>query len=666
MAVFHSRRPVMDKINKLCARLSLSDEQFETLSRRAEVELRENRSLYMTKVIVLALLGYAFILAVVTLLLLTLYWLIMALIHAHIHGAGYKILALVLVPLWMIGKSLWVTVPEPKGIVANRKDSPQLFALIDELSEKLHTRVDKVLLDEQFNASVVQIPRLGALGFHKNILTLGLPLMLSQRPLPFKAILAHELGHLSGNHSKSRAWIYNLRMRWAQLLNSIGEAGDIFFILFLIFFSWFSPRFNSYTLALARAHELEADAEAARIAGVDNFSESMLLLPVYERFQSEKVWPELGEEVKVETAPPPEIFTRLCGKTAAYSCTTDDLKVTIKEALQEKGSGYDTHPPLKVRLTEGYFEPIIKLDESLSLPAEMLNRVSEPITTENSAAAVYLGREVLDQTLAQIDKDWQSRTELSWQQEHERLQEVQKALTALEEQAQSKELTLAELKSRAFYIGEVKDTQAAIAAYSDIVDKFPSDAAARYSLGMMLLKDDFDHGLEHLKAATISNRALLALACPIILPLLKAKGRHDEAAHYETNLDEYYKIAELAVKERQSVSAESLLEPHGMEEDEVEYLNNVFRELPNIHAAYLVRKVVHHLPECPYLVVALDIKPQLGSVNPLEEIAALARWLVDNLQLRYEFCVSTFGMGTAKLKKNIEAVEGSLIYRKDA
>ena len=57
MAVFHSRRPVIEKINKFCAKISLSDEQFETLSRRAEVELRENRSLYMTKVIFLALLG---------------------------------------------------------------------------------------------------------------------------------------------------------------------------------------------------------------------------------------------------------------------------------------------------------------------------------------------------------------------------------------------------------------------------------------------------------------------------------------------------------------------------------------------------------------------------------------------------------------------------------
>jgi len=666
MAVFHSRRPVIEKINKFCAKISLSDEQFETLSRRAEVELRENRSLYMTKVIFLALLGYAFILAVVSLLLLILYWLVMALINAHVHGYAYKILALVLVPLWMIGKSLWVTIPEPKGIVANRKDSPELFALIDELSQKLHTRVDKVLLDEQFNASVVQIPRLGALGFHKNILTLGLPLMLSQRPLPFKAILAHELGHLSGNHSKSSAWIYNLRMRWAQLLNTIGEAGDIFYVLFLVFFSWFSPRFNSYSLALARAHELEADAEAARIAGVDNFSESMLLLPVYERFQSEIFWPQLGEEVKVQTAPPPEIFTRLCGKTAAYTCPADDLQATINEALKEKGSGYDTHPPLKTRLTEGYFEPIITLDESLSLSAEMLARVAAPIATENSAAAKYLGRAVLDETLARIDKDWQDRTELSWQQEHERLQEIQKELTKLDEQAQTKELTLAELKSRAFCIGELKDTEATVAAYSDIVEKFPTDASARYSLGMLLLKDNFDQGLEHVKAATAFNRALLAHAAPTILPLLKAKERHDEIVDYEKRLDDYYQIADLALKERQSVSADSLLEPHGMTDDEVEYLNNVFRELPNIHEAYFVRKFVQHLPECPYLVIALDVKPPAGSTNPLDDIAALARWLVDNLQLRYEFCVSTLGMGTAKLKKNIQAVEGSLIYRKDA
>ncbi len=192
---------------------------------------------------------------------------------------------------------------EPTGIEVKRPETPQLFALLDELCAALHTRVDKVLVDEQFNAAVVQIPRLGMLGFYKNILMLGLPLMLTQRPLQMKAILAHELGHLSGNHSKSGVWVYTLRLRWSKLLDTIGEAGSMFFALFYIFFSWFSPRFSAYTLALARLHELEADANAVRIAGGENFTRGMLCLRVYGKFLGKTFWPSIRDLMKTSATP---------------------------------------------------------------------------------------------------------------------------------------------------------------------------------------------------------------------------------------------------------------------------------------------------------------------------------------------------------------------------
>lgn len=58
----------------------------------------------------------------------------------------------------------------------------------------------------------MQHARLGVLGWHVNYLILGLPLMQAVSPEQFRAIVAHELGHLSRNHSRFAGWIYRVRL----------------------------------------------------------------------------------------------------------------------------------------------------------------------------------------------------------------------------------------------------------------------------------------------------------------------------------------------------------------------------------------------------------------------------------------------------------------------
>jgi Zn-dependent protease with chaperone function len=659
MAVIHSENAFMEKLNKFCQKVSLSDENFEALSKQAERELKENHSLYMFKVMALALVGYAFMLLVCALLLLGLILMIKFIIFSH-QLYGFKLIILFLIPLWFIAKSFWIKIPEPTGIVTTRNDSPELFDLLDELSAKLHTRVDKVLLDDQYNAAVIQIPRLGLLGFYKNIVMIGLPLMLTLRPEQFKAILAHELGHLSGNHSKSSAWIYHVRGSWAKLLRTMDEANSLFFAVFLIFFSWFSPRFSAYSLALARAHELEADANAAEIAGVENFTASMLSLPVYGKFLGKVFWPGVKELIKTSSTAPDDVFVRLQDQTATYVPDQQDLELTIKEALEEKSSGGDTHPPLRVRLFEGYFTPAIG---QVKKSSGLLEGLAMPITTKDSAAYNYLGRN-LGLTLIQLSTSWQQNITEGWTHEHNLFQAAVENLNELKKKEAQSGLTIEELKLKAYLVGETQSEEACVAVYNDILAASPEEAGIRFSLGLLMIKDDIDEGLKHLETAMSARSTLLPQACPTVLPLLKIKGRHKEAAVLESRLEAYYKDAELAQKERHSVNGESILEPHGLKDDDLSYLQEVFSQIPSIREAYVVRKFVRYLPDCPYLVVGLEMKAISKGAAGVQENIAVAQWLIGNLQLRYEFCVSTFDMHTAKLKRNIIAMDDSLVYRK--
>jgi Zn-dependent protease with chaperone function len=697
MTVIHSPNAFMDRLNRRCLKLTLTDEQYEALSLKAARELKENRPLYKAKVISLALLGYAYIVLIVATLIglaVLTFWL---LLRAHFAVAGIKLIFILLLPIWFIAKSLWVKMPEPDGIPVTRKDAPELFALLDELSDSLKTKVDKVLIDNSFNAAVVQIPRLGMLGFYQNFLMLGVPLMLTQRPEQFKAVLAHEMGHLSNQHSKSSTWIYNLRGQWSKLLATIGGAGDFAFAIFLLFFSWFSPRFSAYSQALARAHELEADASAVAITGAQSFTASMLRLPVYSQFLGEVFWPDIRKLIKTNAAPPDDVFFRL--REAASNFRPDPVKVeeAVKRSLTEAGSGADSHPPMQVRLLQGEFSPVLRLSKgegvesadqdhpslkerllvanftpllsmrknqgSLYLPEELFNEISAGIRKGDSAADAYLCQ-WLTPALTLLSHKWQIENHAGWEAEHQFTETAREGLLKLEEKEASEPLTLQEKRLKAFFINQMDDEAAEMAAYREILADHPQEADIRMNLGLLLLKENLDQGMIHIKSALSVRPSLVHGAAPVVVPLLKEKGYLEDAEKIEQQLADYYKEADLARQERNSVNGESILEPHGLDAEDVEYLQSFFSQLPTVLEVYAVRKFVRYLPDCPYLVLGLSMKPKNKGAAGVQESVEMAQAIIGHLQIRYEFCVSVFDPYTAKLKKNMMAMDDSLIYKK--
>ncbi|HMW92150.1 MAG TPA: M48 family metalloprotease [Candidatus Obscuribacter sp.] len=663
MAILHSQNQFLEGFYKFCDKLSLTDEQFEQTSKKAEQELRENPSLYMTKVKLMAILGYAFIFIVVGTLILTMIWLIQTTIMHHLRVYGLKILLLLAVLLFVILKALWVKSTPPEGLPISRQEAPALFEMIDDLCEKLNTRVDKVLLNDELNASVIQISKLGFLDVYENYLNLGLPLMLSQNADQFKAVLAHELGHLSGNHSKSSEWIYNLRIRWSNLLKNMGQ--DLFFMLFYTFFSWLAPRFNAYTLAMARAHELEADREAVAIAGAHPFSESMMLLPVRGRYLYNQFWPGIYKEAADTDKPPADVFHRLQRELAGYSPPRHELEETLRKAIEEEGSGADTHPPLKTRILHGHFTPVVSLTEEGMLDQSNLEIMEKPISPEESAATAYLGS-WLPTAMENLARDWNAKIEPYWQAKHAELSEAKKRLQELAEKESREALSVEDLKERAYLTYQLHEIEDCIPIYRQVLALQPQEPAASYNLGMWLLEKKDEEGIEHIRAAIRARYALLPDAYPLWHSYLTEQGRVAEAEKLKQELDIYYKCADLARKERNNLNNDSPIQAYELEQSHLEYLQEVFRALPAVHEVYLVQRILVHMPEYPYLVLGIEMPSGAFSGTDDSDKVEMARALLDNLQMPAEFCVTVFDLGTIKLKNRMKAIEGSLIYRKAA
>ena len=250
-------------------------ERFETLVRRLERYAKQSPSAYRFHVGLLAVLGYCYIFAIVLLLPALIALLVGAVVGLVVlstrHGSFGALNALkLLIPLGiglmaligMIFRSFQVDFPEPDGVPIERSQAPWL---------------DHVLIRDDFNASVFQRPRFGLLGGHTNYLMLGLPLMEAVPAAPFRAVLAHEIGHLSGSHSRFSGWIYRVRQTWDQMLHSLIRQEHGGATLFLPFFRWYSPYFAAYSFVLRRGNEYVADRCAAQVCGAEAAAQMLIL-----------------------------------------------------------------------------------------------------------------------------------------------------------------------------------------------------------------------------------------------------------------------------------------------------------------------------------------------------------------------------------------------------
>jgi Zn-dependent protease with chaperone function len=215
----------------------MKQEKFEALVRKLEKVAVQNPQGYKTKVAALAVMGYGFIFFMLALLLALLIGIgIFVVNHKGLSYAGGKLFFFLLIVVYAVVRSLWVKIEPPDGLPLTRGQTPELFNLIDDVAKRLNSPPpDVVLLTDDFNCAVAQVPRLGIFGFYRSYLILGLPMLHALSPDEFKAVLAHEFGHLSGNHGRFSGWIYRVRATWYRLLESLeGNHGQGLFRWFSI------------------------------------------------------------------------------------------------------------------------------------------------------------------------------------------------------------------------------------------------------------------------------------------------------------------------------------------------------------------------------------------------------------------------------------------------
>lgn len=510
--------------------MAMTTEQFvEMVSRLEEYAGREPKK-YRLRVGLLAALGYAyilFVLGVVVALLYLLVWLTFM-------GGRFNVWVLkfgwvLLVLAWFVLRSLWIKIPAPEGVRLTREEAPGLFALADEIAEKLEApRPHVIQVDGDFNASIAQVPRLGPFGWHRNYLTVGLPLIQALTPEQFRAVLAHELGHLSGNHGRFGSWIYRVRLSWVQLLTRLEREEHWGSFIFDRFVNWFAPYFDAYSFVLARLHEYDADRASARLTSPREAAVALAAVGVKGAYLSEKYWPEIFKRAEEQREPTAGAFAGMWPALRAGVAPQEARAYLLGSLARETGYG-DTHPSLKDRLA------------ALGLAPTELDKLAEEVARKGedgggeTAAEHYLG-ELRGQLSRRLDAEWCQGIEPSWRERHEYVTQSKRGLAALEEKARTKELSDEEAWQRAEWTAEFKGLNEAVPLLRELTGRRRTAAAAHSMLGQILIAREDAEGVEHLEKAMAADPDYVPAACQVLYGFMRSQGRDDEAEAYRRRL----------------------------------------------------------------------------------------------------------------------------------
>ena len=593
-----------------------SPEQFDAFVRSIENHASHHPKHYRLRLRLLAILGYVYIISVFTLLCALLLGLRYVLIRNGV-GAATSIDPIIVMMGVGIIRLFLAYVPAPKGIPVTRSQAPMLFKEIDRFTATLNApRFHNVLLTDDLNAAVAQRPRFGVMGWTKNYLLLGLPLMQVLSPEQFQAVMVHELGHLAGNDGRFSSWIYQVRRVWFDLAEQF-ELTHQGGWLFGRFFRWYGPFFKAYSFVLARANEYEADRAAAKWVGIKPKAEALLQLRIYSHFLYESVWPKVYRQTDGLTHPPGHIITGILNRLKRGP-SMEDARSTVELALMKATNNDDTHPCLSDRLQAlGY---VVDLD-------------ALPIVPTPTAAEHFLGPD-LEQWMDQLDiawieanqKDWTFRHRI-WQQQCQCLDRLNKKVidariaalkgAKLSTDSRLSKLTPEENWKRAYLTWIFQDAKQAIPLFKDVLAQAPHHPHANFYLGKLLVEDDDWTGIPHLERAMANHPAFVIPGAELLYEVHQTRHQFTKAEGYRQRRQQHQALWAIAADQRMMLRLGDRFDSHDLPTAECQQIAEYLDQCDEIQMAYLVKKIL------PYPTNASIAPPS----NPIH--SSLMRSLTD-------------------------------------
>ncbi|MEK7949783.1 M48 family metallopeptidase [Luteolibacter soli] len=499
--------------------------------------------------------------------------------------AGMVALAGLGLAVFVLG-CLRVRFEPPEGLALEEKDHPELHRVLAEIGDLAGgMRFHRVLLDPEMNASVVQTPRLGVFGWYRAYLVIGLPLMEALPLDELKAVLAHEISHLTRADGKTCTWLHRTRETWERVMERFSRNGR--FPLVGEFFEWFWPHFSSRVIVLSRFNELAADQFAAQAVSPQALASGLRRLAILGKRAEREFWEPLDRLVTEGGELPGDVMDRLTavirrpvepGQAAAW----------LAEATAIRAGSTASHPGLAIRLA------------ALDLPTDSGDTLPSALAKGMSSADLLLTPGLLDQARQHFSRRWveeagEGFTRRARQQDLEQTAGTRKAWERI---------------AALVRLDGLEKVQPEVMA---LLDRQPAHSGALYLRGSHLAEKCDPEACEFLERATsdptIAGRAFEALA-----QALTSHGREKEAALVKERAHQHDIELRAALVERSRLSASDSFFPHDLCEGDHQALRDLLTREPAVARAWMASKEVLYFPRWPLVVIGIELEPGLSTI----------------------------------------------------
>jgi Zn-dependent protease with chaperone function len=613
-----------------------SDARRRALVERLQIEARNEPGRYRCKLALLALAGYAVLVALLA-IALGVPLVLLARVMTGAATADPSLAFAILMPGVfgaLLLRALWVPFGVPPGYRLAAGEAPALEEAVTRMRVAVGApALDGIIIDGELNAAAVDMPRaLGLLG-HRHYLVLGLPLMQLLDRDQLASVIAHEFGHFGAGHGRFSGWIYRVRLSWYRALDALSQRGGAMTLLLLKFYNWYVPYFNAYSFVLARHQEYEADAAAARAAGAEAAASALLRMELASRRVQAGFWPALLERARTQGHPPAQLHADLARALRdPRPCDPERLRVIAARDADPD----DTHPTLPQRLD--------------AIGAASAWR---PLS-DTSAAQALLGSR-LPGIERHLDTQWREEIRARWRERYDTAAADRAKLAQLEGRDT---LTTDEALQHARLVESLRAGFDALPLYERVLAATPDNALAHYRAGLLRLhRGEWAAGVEHLHRAMTRDSGAIR---PVLVDIERLERDPDLDPGAATGLAELratFAPRATALDARDAVAGKDEFIAHDLDAAALGRLTAALARNQRVAAAWLVRKRIDLAQEPSHYVILLDWRGSVAS-----ETAGLKQ-LSDAFDLPGSHTVFT-GSGHRDTARRVRALCGDPVYRK--
>jgi hypothetical protein len=278
-----------------------------------------------------------------------------------------------------------------RNFKADEAAAPGLWAIWKELDRAFARSGRTLMIDDGFNASIMEESRYAGLFGQHVTMTVGLPLLIVLDERAIRAVIAHEIAHTRLKHTSGSTNLYDFVAASENVLYFADPdrtiTGRIAHALLHSLIEWLSAEHR----ALSRENELCADGDAAKQVGREEMARALVLIEGGSARLAELVMKPLEKEMLGAIKAPAPPLERILSQLEDIRAP-EPLAAAATAGVKGELDPASTHPPFGKRLANLGFTDIPPIDK-----------------VETSAITQLLSPEAARDLPARFDDEWRKK-----------------------------------------------------------------------------------------------------------------------------------------------------------------------------------------------------------------------------------------------------------------